>query len=107
MAAGDVTIAREDVFGVTNVVFGTIAGGTYAAGGWAMLLFPKFGLTTVDHVDVKVEASATTMLQARYDKATNKLQIYESGIDAAPTPVEIGTDDLTSAVIDFVAYGRK
>ena len=55
MAAGDLTIIEEEIFGSQSIVIGTIElnAGAHGAGGYAPSA-AKFGLTTVNFVDFEV-----------------------------------------------------
>lgn len=103
MAAGDVTIDFDDVMGTENVVGGSVAYGTAVSGGIALGLKAKFGLTTVR----KVFFEQANGYVFAYDKAADKLKVFQSAGSAAAL-AEVTSGDLTSAgPVSFLAFGKK
>ncbi len=106
MAAGDVTIESEDVFGTKNIVIGTVEGEASATDGGVALSPAKFGLSTFDFLTFElVEEDADEAYVARYDYATDKVQFYQCLTADALQEVPATTN--TDLVIRFRAIGRK
>ena len=107
MAAGDITIESEDVFGTKNIIIGTIEGEASATDGGVALGTALFGLATVDFVTFElVEVDADEAYIARYDNSADKMQIYEcltaDALQEIPATTNVG-----SLVFRFRAIGRK
>ena len=112
MAAGDVTILADEVFGTLSCIIGTmeLPAGAYTAGGYA-LSPAKFGLTTVLFVDiepVEVAADHSTALFGKYNHAGDKIGLYETS-GTVSTEMDSSNADVSNNVTDlrFKAYGRK
>lgn len=109
MAAGDVTILWEDTYGTRSVRGGTIElPSSYVAGGVA-LTTAKFGLASgVDHVDFEpVVQDADESMIARYDRANDKVQVFQA-VNAADALQEVAAGvNLSTFTCRFKAEGRK
>jgi hypothetical protein len=107
MAAGDITIESQDVFGTKNVVIGTIEGEASATDGGVALSPAKFGLTDVDFVTFElIEVDADEAYASRYDYATDKVQTYECAAGDAMQEI-VATTDVHLLTFRFRAIGRK
>lgn len=110
MAAGDLTIIGEDVYGTRNVVIGTIElPSSYVTGGQA-LNTARFGFASgkVDFVAFEpVVQDADESMIARYDRAADKVQVFQA-VNAADALQEVGPGaNLSTFVCRFKAEGRK
>jgi len=111
MAAGDITIIEEEVFGSQSIIIGTmeLEASAISAGGVAPAT-AKFGLTTVNfcHFEPIEMASGTDALLPRYDRVTDKVMIHEGDGPTTAGPLAESNEDTSSATpLRFMAVGRK
>jgi len=112
MATGDITIIEEETFGTQTIIIGTflLPATAWTAAGIAPGT-AKFGLTTVNFCaiePVETEADMSKALYAKYDRAGDKIFLYESA-SGVSAPMDASDADPVANVTDlrFMAIGRR
>ena len=109
MAQGDITIIDTGVIGELVYVLGTVElSSTYSAGGVA-LGTAKFGLSDVKFAHMEpVLLASTTALVPFYNRATDKIMLFEGDGPTTAGPLAETDEALTnSGDVRFFAVGKN